>query len=180
MFVDVDLEVSLPVAITVPADAIIDTGARKTVYVDRGEGNFEPRRVETGWRLGKQVEIVSGLTAGEKIVVSGNFLIDSESRMRAAAQGIFGSPTKDPVCGMFVDEDKTAATGRTSRYQGKTYFFCSDACKVDFEKDPKKYAETGTKEPESKTKDAMMKELGMQEKKAPAPAMDMGKDEHKH
>jgi YHS domain-containing protein len=79
---------------------------------------------------------------GEKIVVSGNFLIDSESRMRAAAQGIFGSPTKDPVCGMFVDEDKTAAAGMTSTYKGRTYFFCKEECKTDFDKDPKKYVDT--------------------------------------
>jgi YHS domain-containing protein len=90
--------------------------------------------------------------------------------MRAAAQGIFGSPSKDPVCGMFVDEDKTAAAGRTSKHQGKTYFFCSDPCKTDFENDPKRYAEHGAKEPDAKTKEAMMKELGMQERKAPGGA----------
>jgi len=142
MFVDVELPVNLPAAMTAPTDAIIDTGTRKTVYVDRGDGYFEPRRVEIGWRLGKVAEITGGLMPGEKIVVSGNFLIDSESRMRAAAQGIFGSPTKDPVCGMFVDEDKTAAAGMTSTYQGRTYFFCKEECKTDFDKNPKKYVDT--------------------------------------
>jgi Cu(I)/Ag(I) efflux system membrane fusion protein len=51
------------------------------VYVDKGNGNFEPRTVQTGWRLGDRVQIVDGLEAGERIVVSGNFLVDSESRM---------------------------------------------------------------------------------------------------
>ena len=65
-----------------PAGAVIDSGLRKTVYVETAEGAFIPRQVETGWRLGDSVEIVSGLTAGERIVASGNFLLDSESRMR--------------------------------------------------------------------------------------------------
>ena len=65
--------------------AIIDSGKRQTVYVVVGEGIFEPREVMTGWRFNDRVEIVKGLQAGEKIVVSGNFLIDSESRMKLAA-----------------------------------------------------------------------------------------------
>jgi multidrug efflux pump subunit AcrA (membrane-fusion protein) len=60
---------------------------------------FEPRKVETGWRAGDQVEIVEGLMPGEKIVVSGTFLIDSESRMKAAAAGIYGETSEDPSAG---------------------------------------------------------------------------------
>jgi membrane fusion protein, copper/silver efflux system len=66
----------------VPVDAVIDSGLRKTVYVEMSDGSFVPRQVETGWRLGDSVEIISGLTAGDRIVASGNFLLDSESRMR--------------------------------------------------------------------------------------------------
>jgi membrane fusion protein, copper/silver efflux system len=139
MFVDVELPVNLPAAITVPVDALIDTGLRKTVYVDLGGGYFEPRRVDTGWRLGKQVEITGGLMNGEKIVVSGNFLIDSESRLKATAAGIRSEQQKDLVCGMYVDEKKVKATGETSDYEGQTYFFCSDECKKHFEKNPQKY-----------------------------------------
>jgi membrane fusion protein, copper/silver efflux system len=84
MFVDVEFQVALPAAITVPLDAVTDSGTRKTVYVESAEGSFEPRQVETGWRLGDTVEIVSGLTSGERIVAAGNFLLDSESRMRSA------------------------------------------------------------------------------------------------
>ena len=90
LFVEVEVPVTRPPAITVPADAVVDSGDKKTVYVAKGDGVFEPRRVETGWRAGDQVEIVKGLMAGEKIVVSGTFLIDSESRMKAAAAGIYG------------------------------------------------------------------------------------------
>jgi multidrug efflux pump subunit AcrA (membrane-fusion protein) len=87
MFVDVEMPVRLPAALTVPADAVIDSGRRKIVYVDRGNGLFEPRPVETGWQFGDVVAITKGLEAGERIVVSGNFLIDSESRMRLGPEG---------------------------------------------------------------------------------------------
>ena len=101
MFVDVECPVTLPPAITVPIDALLDSGLRKTVFVDRGNGLFEPRQVETGWRFGDRVEIVKGLKPGERIVVSGNFLLDSESRMRtevpkAAAAGQTASPSPEP------------------------------------------------------------------------------------
>jgi Cu(I)/Ag(I) efflux system membrane fusion protein len=85
MFVDVEFPVNLPPALVVPADAIVDSGLSKTVFVDRGEGNFVRRVVETGWRIGGDVQVTKGLTAGERIVTSGTFLIDSESRMKAAA-----------------------------------------------------------------------------------------------
>jgi Cu(I)/Ag(I) efflux system membrane fusion protein len=83
MFVDVEFPVDLPAALVVPADAIVDSGLRKTVFVDRGNGSFEPRLVETGWRAGDDVEVTKGLMAGERIVISGTFFIDSESRMKA-------------------------------------------------------------------------------------------------
>jgi Cu(I)/Ag(I) efflux system membrane fusion protein len=85
MFVDVELPVELPSGLTVPADAVLDSGLRKTVFVDRGGGSFERRAVETGWRFGDRVEIRRGLAPGESIVVAGTFLLDSESRMRLGA-----------------------------------------------------------------------------------------------
>ncbi|HTG02224.1 MAG TPA: efflux RND transporter periplasmic adaptor subunit [Nitrospirota bacterium] len=139
MFVDVELPVTFPRAITVPVDAVRYSGLRKTVYIDRGNGLFEPRAVETGWQFGNRVEIVRGLTAGERIVVSGNFLIDSESRMKAAAAGIFSTAQKDPVCNMDVDEDQAKRSGRTSEYHGNNYYFCSEGCKQKFDKDPGQY-----------------------------------------
>jgi Cu(I)/Ag(I) efflux system membrane fusion protein len=85
MFVDVEFPLNLPPALVVPADAIVDSGLSKTVFVECGDGNFVPRVVETGWRIGGDVQVTKGLTAGERIVTSGTFLIDSESRMKAAA-----------------------------------------------------------------------------------------------
>ena len=84
MFVEVELNVDLPRSIAVPVDAVIDSGLKKTVYVAKGGGYFEPRVVETGWRFGDRVEVTKGLGEGEQIVVSGNFLLDSESRMRTS------------------------------------------------------------------------------------------------
>jgi hypothetical protein len=86
MFVDVEFPVKLPPALVVPADAIVDTGLHKTVFVDRGNGYFEPRLVETGWRIGDDVQVTKGLVDGERIVISGTFLVDSESRMKAVAK----------------------------------------------------------------------------------------------
>jgi len=139
MFGDVELPVSLPPAITVPSDAVLNSGLRKTVFVDRGNGAFEPRQVETGWRMGDRVEILSGLEPGERIVIAGNFFIDSESRLQAAGQGIYGAMSADPVCGMEVDEARAKATGKTSVYHGKTYYFCAEDCKEQFDKEPGKY-----------------------------------------
>ncbi len=97
MFVDVEIPITMPPSISVPADAVLDTGKRTIVYVDKGNGVFEPRRVKTGWSLGGQVEITDGLTPGEKVVVSGNFLIDSESRMEITASGAEVEMSEEPV-----------------------------------------------------------------------------------
>jgi len=68
-----------------PRSAVIDTGERQVAFVSRGEGKFEPRDVRLGVRTGDgQVEIISGLKPGEMVVTSGQFLIDSESKMREA------------------------------------------------------------------------------------------------
>jgi membrane fusion protein, copper/silver efflux system len=140
MFVDVDLPVTFPPAVTVPADAVLDAGIRKTVFVDLGNGLFEPREVETGWRFANRVEIVKGLEPGERIVVSGNFLIDSESRMELAAAGMSGTLEKDPVCGAVVSVKKALKEGKASVHQGKTYYFSSSECKEKFDRDPDRYA----------------------------------------
>ena len=140
MFVDVEFPIKMPPSINVPVDAIMDSGLKQTVFVDRGNGYFEPRRVKIGWRLGDRVEILEGLKPGERIAMSGNFLIDSESRMKLAAAGFFGNVVKDPVCGMDLDEGKANTTGRKAKYQGNTYYFCSAECQHHFEKNPARFA----------------------------------------
>jgi RND family efflux transporter MFP subunit len=67
--------------------AVLNSGDRQTVFVDRGNGYFEPRAVKIGVQSGGRIEILSGLKAGERIVVSGNFLIDSESQLRTERAG---------------------------------------------------------------------------------------------
>jgi multidrug efflux pump subunit AcrA (membrane-fusion protein)/YHS domain-containing protein len=138
MFVDVDFRASLPESLTVPTEAVLDSGLRKTVFVDRGNGYFEPRRVETGWRVGDRVQILRGLMAGERVVISGNFLLDSESRMKSAAAGVYHAET-DPVCGMDVDRDAARNAGRAAVHADAAYYFCSDDCKAKFQANPSGY-----------------------------------------
>jgi membrane fusion protein, copper/silver efflux system len=139
MFVDVEIPITMPPSLNVPADAVIDSGTKTVVYVDMGNGVFEPRRVETGWKLGRRIEITGGLMQGEKIVVSGNFLIDSESRMKSAASREYETTFKDPVCGMDVDAEKAENAGRKIKFSEKTFYFCSDKCVHNFRKEPEKY-----------------------------------------
>ncbi len=70
--------------ILVPLDAVLDAGTQRVAFIALGDGKFEPREVTTGLKVGEQVEILSGLRAGEEVVVRANFLVDSESRFRAA------------------------------------------------------------------------------------------------
>jgi Cu(I)/Ag(I) efflux system membrane fusion protein len=141
MFVDVEFPIQLPPAVTVPVNAVLDTGLRKTVFVDRGHGFFEPREVETGWRLGNRVEITRGLAQGERIVTSGTFLIDSESRMELAAEGKTGSLAKDPVTGVDISIRKAEKAGLKSTYKQKVYYFASAENLARFDQDPRRYLE---------------------------------------
>ncbi|MFN7913947.1 MAG: efflux RND transporter periplasmic adaptor subunit [Vicinamibacterales bacterium] len=88
MFVNVEFTATAATQLTIPNDAVLDTGERQTVFVDRGDGYLEPRQVTIGERLGERVTITAGLRPGERIVASGTFLIDSESQLRAAARGL--------------------------------------------------------------------------------------------
>jgi Cu(I)/Ag(I) efflux system membrane fusion protein len=87
MLVDVTLQIALPAALSLPVDAVVDSGLKKRVFAELADGTFETREVETGWRFGDRVEIVKGLAAGDRVVVAGTFLLDSESRMRRPAIG---------------------------------------------------------------------------------------------
>ena len=68
--------------LVIPDSAVIDTGTEQVVYVDRGDGTFEPRQVEIGLRADGNVEVLRGLKAGEKVSSSANFLIDSEAQLK--------------------------------------------------------------------------------------------------
>jgi Cu(I)/Ag(I) efflux system membrane fusion protein len=100
MYADVEIDAGAgePGRLTVPVSAVIDSGSRQVVIVERGEGLFEPRPVKLGLRSDGFVEIREGLKAGEKVVVTGNFLIDAESNLRAALKGfIADGPTSTPA-----------------------------------------------------------------------------------
>ncbi len=73
--------------VTVPNSAVLDSGTRQVVLIERGEGRFEPRVVHIGMRGDERVQILDGIKAGDRVVVGANFLIDAESNLRAALQG---------------------------------------------------------------------------------------------
>jgi RND family efflux transporter MFP subunit len=85
-FVDVELPISFPPGITVPSDAVLDSGLSKRVFVQSASQHFYPRTVETGWQFGDRIQIVKGLREGEVVVSSGAFLIDSEIRQLPSAK----------------------------------------------------------------------------------------------
>jgi membrane fusion protein, copper/silver efflux system len=82
MFTDVELKINLGSRLAVPDEAVIDTGLRKIVYVDKGDGYFEPRAITPGLRAERLIEVLAGLKAGEKVASSANFLIDSEAKLK--------------------------------------------------------------------------------------------------
>jgi Cu(I)/Ag(I) efflux system membrane fusion protein len=89
MFAQVELQVgSAKPVLTVPDSAVIDTGTRRMVLVQRAEGRFEPREVKLGARSDALVEVLQGLQEGEQVVVAANFLIDAESNLKAAIGGM--------------------------------------------------------------------------------------------
>jgi RND family efflux transporter MFP subunit len=160
MFVDVELPVAMPAGLTVPQDAVLDSGREQRVFVERSNGVFEPREVQTGWHSGDRVEIVHGLVEGERVVSAGTFLVDSESRLKPVAkaspmqpsqekvqaradhepvQSASAGKVKDAACGMMIDAAKAVAEGNTLDRDGVTYYFCSDRCKKKFSAQPEHY-----------------------------------------
>jgi len=92
-------------ALAVPDSAVLDTGTRQLVLVQRGEGRFEPRPVKLGLRADGYIEVLEGVKAGESVVVSANFLIDAESNLKAAFSGF----------GQSVEPAKPDGKGETGR-----------------------------------------------------------------
>lgn len=92
MYLNVEISVDAATrAIAVPDSAVIDSGERQIIIIDRRDGTFEPREVKTGARGEGYSEILRGIRAGEWAVTSANFLIDSESNLRAAIGGMGGA-----------------------------------------------------------------------------------------
>ena len=92
MYATVEIEAlaSKATALAVPDSAVIDSGSRQVVLIEKGEGRFAPREVKLGARGGGYTEVLDGLSEGERVVTSANFLIDAESNLKAALQGFSG------------------------------------------------------------------------------------------
>jgi multidrug efflux pump subunit AcrA (membrane-fusion protein) len=85
MYVNVHVKLPLGRQSVVPASAIFHSGTRNLIFAYQGEGNIQPRDVEVGARVGDDVVIRKGVHAGDQIIASANFLIDSEAQLQAAA-----------------------------------------------------------------------------------------------
>jgi len=98
MYANVQIEAtsSAGAVLAVPSSAVIDNGVRQIVLIDRGEGRFEPRQVQLGTHGDDWVQVISGVAAGDKVVVGANFLIDAESNLRAALQGFTAGSNDKP------------------------------------------------------------------------------------
>jgi Cu(I)/Ag(I) efflux system membrane fusion protein/cobalt-zinc-cadmium efflux system membrane fusion protein len=92
MFVNIRLDLPMGRQLVIPSSAIFHTGEKQIAFIDKGDGHFDPREIEAGGRAGDDVIVAKGLKAGERIVTSANFLIDSESQLQAAL-GSFAPPS---------------------------------------------------------------------------------------
>ncbi|MGH9367088.1 MAG: efflux RND transporter periplasmic adaptor subunit [Thermoanaerobaculia bacterium] len=97
MYAEVLLERPLGQVLTVPESAVLTTGTRCIVFVAKGNGRFEPREVKTGAKVDSYYEIREGIEPGEDVVTQANFLVDSESRLKAALAGVAPAPDKTPA-----------------------------------------------------------------------------------
>lgn len=86
MFANVEIKKALGEAVIIPDDSLIDTGARKIVFVKSGDARFEPREVKVGPKVGRAFMVLKGLHGGEEVITSAHFLIDAESKFQAALQ----------------------------------------------------------------------------------------------
>ena len=92
MFVNVSLRSRLGRSLVVPASAVLQSGSRQLVFLDQGDGKLEPRQVTLGSRVGDDFIVLTGLKEHQRVVTSGNFLIDSESQLQAAAGSFTPAP----------------------------------------------------------------------------------------
>ena len=98
MYIDAEIEAGTPEPVlSVPEGAVIDGGTRQLVLVDKGGGRFEPRDVKLGRRGGGYIEVASGVSEGELVVTSANFLIDAESNLKAALKGFTDANGEKPT-----------------------------------------------------------------------------------
>ncbi len=97
MYADVQLAIDYGMQIVVPSEAVLNSGTAQVVFIAKPGGYFEPREIKVGDQFDGQYVVLAGLKPGEKIVASGNFLIDSESRLGSAMLGMAGMEAKPPA-----------------------------------------------------------------------------------
>jgi hypothetical protein len=90
MYANVNLRIDYGERLAVPEDAVLDSGTEQIVFIARGDGYFEPRKVRLGPKAGNFAIVLDGLRPGERVVTSANFLIDSESQLKSALTGMAG------------------------------------------------------------------------------------------
>jgi len=95
MFANVEIERAHAIVLTVPSNAVLDSGAQQIVFVSRGDGIFTPRPVKVGRHLSDRIEIVDGLAEGEEVATGATFFLDSESQLRAGIQNYTAPPHID-------------------------------------------------------------------------------------
>jgi Cu(I)/Ag(I) efflux system membrane fusion protein len=97
MFGDVWLRDDLGIGLVVPESAVVDTGDRKLVFLDHPDGTLEPREIQTGIRMADGYQVIRGLAMGDRVVTAANFLLDSESSLKAALSAISASSSASPA-----------------------------------------------------------------------------------
>jgi Cu(I)/Ag(I) efflux system membrane fusion protein len=106
-------------ALTVPSEAVIQTGKRSVVIVAQGDGRFVPTDVETGLDSGGRTEIRSGLALGQKVVVSGQFLVDSEASLRGTSTRMSESDAQPAAQGASQTRHGDHGDGKTDAMGSK-------------------------------------------------------------
>jgi Cu(I)/Ag(I) efflux system membrane fusion protein len=97
MYVNADLSVDLGEGLTVPINAVVPTGSRNIVFLDKGQGKLQPRLVQLGSQVGDAYQVMSGLKEGDRVVASANFLIDAESQVQGALEDFDQETTVPPL-----------------------------------------------------------------------------------
>lgn len=105
MYVNADLSVDLGEGLTIPINAVVPTGSRNIVFLDKGNGRLQPATVQLGSRVGEDYQVLSGLKEGDRVVASAIFLIDAESQVQGALEG-------------FDQETTTLSSEETSHQNG--------------------------------------------------------------
>jgi Cu(I)/Ag(I) efflux system membrane fusion protein len=115
--------------LVVPSEAVIRTGKRAVVIVRKEAGTFEPRDVSLGAEMGDDVEVMQGLSEGEQVVASGQFLIDSEARLRSVLGGMTAAPVAASAPAMAMPAS-TSAAGTTHTAEGKVESVDADSITI--------------------------------------------------